>query len=164
LILTICRFQPLPFGAPSDSWGMSYLGIPVPSRLYFPPSQQKPLNGLRISVKDNFHIDGIVSSLGSRSYEKLYGPQSLTSLCVQNLVEHGAVVVGKTAMATFAGSEVPPWNCIDYPTPWNPRGDKYQGPSGSSSGAASSVANYDWLDLALGTDSKSSACEVVFHV
>ncbi len=58
-------------------------------------------------------------------------------------------------MSAYAGSEVPPEKCIDYFPPWNPRGDGYQGPSGSSSGTGSSAAGYDWLDIALGTDSQS---------
>lgn len=57
-------------------------------------------------------------------------------------------------MGAYAGSKVPPEKTIDYFAPWNPRGDGYQGPSGSSSGAGSSAAGYDWIDLAFGTDSK----------
>ena len=136
--------------------------IAVPSRLYSPPSEKKPLNGKRVSIKDNFHLDGVVSSLGSRSYSECYGPQNTTSLCVQKLVDQGAVIVGKTVMSAFAGSEVPPEKCIDYFPPWNPRGDGYQGPSGSSSGAASSIASYEWLDLAVGTDSKRSTDVLAF--
>ena len=125
----------------------------VPSRLYTPPSAERPLNGLRVTVKDNYHLAGVHTTLGSRSYAKLYGPQSQTSELVKRLVDLGAVIIGKTKMGAYAGSEVPPEKCIDYFPPWNPRGDEYQGPSGSSSGTGASVASYPWVDIALGTDS-----------
>jgi Asp-tRNA(Asn)/Glu-tRNA(Gln) amidotransferase A subunit family amidase len=129
--------------------------VGVPSRLYFTPSSEKPLSGLRVSIKDNCHVAGAHTTVGSRSFTKLYGVQQQTSALVQKLIDLGAVVVGKTKMGAYAGSEVPPEKCIDYFPPWNPRGDGYQGPSGSSSGAGSSAATYHWLDFAIGTDSMS---------
>lgn len=126
----------------------------VPSRLYYQSDKSKPLNGKRISVKDNFHLKGIVTTLGSRAYTECYGPQQNTSELIKQLVDLGAVIVGKTKMGAFAGSEIPPEKCIDYFPPWNPRADGYQGPSGSYSGAAASVAGYSWLDYALATDSE----------
>lgn len=47
-------------------------------------------------------------------------------------------------------------DAVDYPTAFNPRGDGYQSPAGSSSGSAAAVAAYDWLDCALGTDTSGS--------
>lgn len=47
-----------------------------------------------------------------------------------------------------------PTEYIDYQAPWNPRADKYQSPGGSSSGSAAAIASYDWLDIAIGTDSE----------
>lgn len=108
--------------------------------------------GMRVSIKDNYHLAGVKTSAGSRSYTNLYGPQAETSEFVKQLIDKGAIVVGKTKLGAYAGSEVPPEKCIDYFPPWNPRGDGYQGPSGSSSGAGSSIASYPWLDLAVGTD------------
>jgi Asp-tRNA(Asn)/Glu-tRNA(Gln) amidotransferase A subunit family amidase len=128
--------------------------VAVPSRLYAQQSPTQPLAGMRIAVKDNMHLKGVTTTLGSRSYTELYGEQTQSSRYIDILVQNGAVVVGKTKMSAFAGSEVPPTECIDYFPPWNPRGDGYQGPSGSSSGAAASVAGYPWLDVSLCTDSK----------
>lgn len=65
------------------------------------------------------------------------------------------VVAGKTKMNSFGNWEEP-LEYIDYQAPWNPRGDRYQSPGGSSSGSAVAVAAYDWLDLAIGTDSELS--------
>jgi Asp-tRNA(Asn)/Glu-tRNA(Gln) amidotransferase A subunit family amidase len=58
-------------------------------------------------------------------------------------------------MSMFLSREEPA-EAIDVQTAWNPRGDGYQGPGGSSSGSAAAVARYEWLDVALGTDSKLS--------
>ena len=131
-----------------------YGAIAVPSRLYFPLSRTRPLNGMRVSVKDNFHLDGVVSTLGSRSFTALYRTQNSTAHCIKDLMDQGAQIVGKAKLSAYASTEVPPEKTIDYLAPFNSRGDGYQGPSGSSSGVGSSVAGYEWVDLALGTDSK----------
>lgn len=129
--------------------------VAIPSRLYFPRSPAKPLNGVRISIKDNFHVNGIVTTVGSRAYAECYGAQTSTAALVKQLIDQGAIIMGKTKMAAFAGHEIPPEKAIDYMPPWNPRADGYQGPSCSSSGTGSSVAGYDWVDIGLGSDSKS---------
>lgn len=128
--------------------------IPVPSRLYFRKSEDRPLAGMRLAIKDNMHLAGVVTGLGNRAYAELYGKQSSTAALVEALVSKGAVVVGKTKLSAFAGGEIPPNQCIDYFPPWNARGDGYQGPSGSSSGAASCVGGYTWIDASLCTDSR----------
>lgn len=97
---------------------------------------------MRISVKDNMHLAGVETTLGSRDYTELYGKQEKTSEFVERLIRKGAVVVGKTKLSAFAGSEVPPTQCVDYFPPWNPRRDGYQSPPGSSSGAGASIAGY----------------------
>ncbi|KAI0099877.1 amidase signature enzyme [Nemania sp. FL0031] len=145
-------FEPLGL---ADSSGL-YRAIAVPSRLYSPPTPERPLNGLRITVKDNYHLAGVYSTLGSRSWTKLYDAQESTAVLVRQLLDLGAVIIGKTKMSAYAGSEIPPEKTIDYLAPFNPRADGHQGPSGSSSGAGASVASYDWVDLALGTDTTGS--------
>jgi Asp-tRNA(Asn)/Glu-tRNA(Gln) amidotransferase A subunit family amidase len=117
--------------------------VAVPSRLYTPSSKDHPLRGLRVSIKDNMHLAGIVTTLGSRSYTKLEGVQQHTAAYLEELLEQGVVIVGKTKLSAYAGSEVPANQCIDYYPPWNCRGDGYQGPSGSSSGAGASAAGYE---------------------
>lgn len=144
------RFEPLNAGAYSGL----HRAVAAPSRLYFEFSKEKPLNGLRVTVKDNYKLSGVVQTMGSRSFTRLYGPQTETADVVRALIDLGAVIVGTTKLGAYAGSEVPPEKCIDYFPPWNPRGDGYQGPSGSSSGAGSTVASYDWVDVGMGTDSQ----------
>lgn len=56
-------------------------------------------------------------------------------------------------MASFAATEEPV-ECVDFQAPWNPRADGYQSPAGSSSGSGAAIASYDWLDIAIGSDSK----------
>ena len=135
----------------------SNAAVAVPSRLYYKPSEDRPLNGLRVAVKDNMHLSGVVTGLGNRAYADLYGKQAETAEFIKLLLDKGAIVVGKTKLSAFAGSEVPPCQCVDYFPPWNPRGDGYQGPSGSSSGAGASAAGYGWLDFSVCTDSKRTS-------
>ncbi|KAF2658829.1 amidase signature enzyme [Lophiostoma macrostomum CBS 122681] len=138
------------------SIGDSTSSIPVPSRLYYQKTTEKPLAGLRITIKDNMHLNGITTGLGNRAFAELYGKQTTTAEYVRMLQQKGAIILGKTKMSAFAGSEVPPNQCIDYFPPWNARGDGYQGPSGSSSGAAATIAGYPWLDISLCTDTSGS--------
>ena len=135
----------------------SNAAVAVPSLLYYKPSEDRPLNGLRVAVKDNMHLGGVVTGLGNRAYADLYGKQAETAEFIKLLLDKGAIVVGKTKLSAFAGSEVPPCQCVDYFPPWNPRGDGYQGPSGSSSGAGASAAGYGWLDFSVCTDSKRTS-------
>lgn len=129
--------------------------VAVPSRLYTTPTAVKPLAGKRISVKDIFKVTGIKTTQNNRAWVDLYGPDDETALFVQRLIELGAVIVGKTKMHAFASAEEPTDQWIDFHAPFNPRGDEYQTPSGSTGGGAAALASYEWLDYSIGTDSKS---------
>lgn len=63
-------------------------------------------------------------------------------------------IVGTTKLASFAATEEPV-ECIDYQAPWNPKDGGYQSPAGSSSGSGAAIRAYEWLDIAIGSDSKS---------
>jgi Asp-tRNA(Asn)/Glu-tRNA(Gln) amidotransferase A subunit family amidase len=112
-----------------------------------------PFAGLRVVIKDNIDLRGIKTSAGNQAFYDTYPPKAETASCVQRLIDLGMVVVGKTKMNSFGNWEEP-LEYIDYQCPWNPRGDGYQSPGGSSSGSAAAIASYDWLDIAIGTDSK----------
>ncbi|KAL7795616.1 amidase signature domain-containing protein [Trichoderma afarasin] len=128
------------------------LSFAIPSRLkYDVPDNTLPLAGKRILIKDNIHLNGIKTSNGNRAFYETYPAQTQTASCVQKLIDKGAVVIGKTKMSSFGNWEEP-IQYTDYPAPWNPRADRYQSPGGSSSGSASAVAAYEWLDIAIGTD------------
>ncbi|KAH7305028.1 amidase signature domain-containing protein [Stachybotrys elegans] len=59
-------------------------------------------------------------------------------------------------MTSFASPEEPTDQWIDFHCPINPRGDTYQSPSSSSTGAGTSLAGYDWLDFSIAGDSAGS--------
>ena len=125
----------------------------MPSRIHEQSTRQDFLLGLRIAVKDNHHINGIRTNLCNRAYYQTYEPQAQTAESILKLTKGGARLIGTTKLAAFAATEEP-LECIDYQAPWNPRGDGYQSPAGSSSGSAVAVASYEWLDVAIGSDSK----------
>ncbi|KAM4057223.1 amidase [Hirsutella rhossiliensis] len=114
-----------------------------------------PLAGLRMVIKDNIHLRGIKTSAGNRAFYDTFPPCSETAECVQKLLDQGVSLVGKTKMNSF-GIWEEPIEYVDYQAPWNPRADRYQSPGGSSSGSAAAIAAYDWLDIAIGTDTWGS--------
>ncbi|KAK1149670.1 hypothetical protein N8T08_005222 [Aspergillus melleus] len=130
--------------------------VAVPSRLYYTPTPKQPLAGLRLGVKDIFHVEGLKTSGGSRSYYYLYGTQNATAPSIQRLVDLGAIFVGKTGTVQFANGDRPTADWVDFHCPFNPRGDGYQAPSGSSSGSGAAIAAYSWLDITVGSDTGGS--------
>ncbi|SCV58335.1 related to D-mandelate dehydrogenase [Fusarium fujikuroi] len=145
-------FQTLSAHAP----GSSSLTIGVPSRLYFTRTKAKPLAGVRVGVKDLYDLKGVKSSRGNRAWYNLYPAANKTAPAIQNLIDAGAVIVGTQKLSQFANGENPTADWVSYLAPFNPRGDGYQGPSSSSSGAGASIASYPWLDLAVGSDTGGS--------
>ncbi|KAJ4154988.1 hypothetical protein LMH87_000258 [Akanthomyces muscarius] len=146
------HFKPLNITAADNLWR----AVAVPSRLYAIATSEKPLAGKRISVKDNFKVAGIKTTQGNRAFSELYGPESETATYIQTLISLGAIIVGKTKLCAFASSEEATDQWIDYHAPFNPRADGYQTPSGSTTGGATSLASYEWLDFSLGTDTTGS--------
>ena len=92
--------------------------------------------------------------MSSRAYTQVYGPEKESAAFATKLLSLGASIVGKTKMTNFASSDEPTDQWIDEICPINPRGDQYQSPSGSSSGAAAALAGYSWLDQSIGADSR----------
>ena len=62
---------------------------------------------LRFAVKDVIDVAGLETGLGNRSYRKLYPNRLSSARCVDQLVDAGASLVGKTKTAQFAEGEVP---------------------------------------------------------
>ncbi|KAL3302174.1 Glutamyl-tRNA(Gln) amidotransferase [Colletotrichum asianum] len=141
----------LPAGLPGEG-----PAIAVPSRLYYKPTLEKPLAGVRLGVKDIYDIAGIKTGNGNRAWYNLLPPANQTAPAVQSLIDAGAVVIGKVKTAQFANGEFANADWIDYHSPFNPRGDGYQDPNFSSAGAGASIASYEWLDIALGSDTGGS--------
>ncbi|PWY79239.1 amidase family protein [Aspergillus heteromorphus CBS 117.55] len=128
--------------------------IPVPSRIYS-WNDSRPLAGRRVAVKDIFDMKGLQTSGGSQAWIQITPISNSTAPAIKRLIDLGAVLVGKYKLAQF-GSGANPWDWTDEQYPFNPRGDGYLTCSGSSSGGGCSVAAYDWLDNAIGTDTGSS--------
>lgn len=133
--------------------------IPVPSRLYHKPDAKKPLAGRRISLMDTIDVKGAKTTFSSRAWTQLYPAADASAAYVRKLLDLGAVVVGKTKTTQFAtGLE---W--VDYQSSVNPRGDRYHEATGSSVGAAASLAGYRWLDSAVGVDCEAQPPIKVVH-
>jgi Asp-tRNA(Asn)/Glu-tRNA(Gln) amidotransferase A subunit family amidase len=128
------------------------LSVAFPSRLSSSKHPTRALNGWRIAVKDNFLLKGLRTSLCNKAYYELYPPTDKTAACIEHLIEAGAVIVGETKLSSMVSTEEPTQG-IDFQTAWNPRADGYQSPAGSSSGSGAAIASYEWLDIAIGSDS-----------
>jgi len=128
----------------------------VPSRLYYTPTPEKPLAGVRLAVKDNYDLKGMKTSGGSRALFEINPISNKTATPVQKLIDAGAIVVGKNKLSEFAFAGRYHLDHIDFLLPFNPRGDGYNSPGDSSGGSASAIASYDWLDVALGSDTGGS--------
>jgi hypothetical protein len=136
--------------------GVQSTTVGVPSRLYYTKTAEKPLAGVRLGVKDIYDVAGIKTSNGNRAYYELYPPANVTGPAVQSLLDAGIVIVGKMKTSQFANGESPTADWVDYHCPFNPRGDGYQSPSSSSSGPGAGIGAYEWLDIALGSDTGGS--------
>ena len=118
-------------------------------------TELQPLLGLRFAVKDAYHIRGLRTSLCNKAYLNVSPISDETASIIQSTLDAGARLVGMTKLSSMIGREEPP-EATDYHAPFNPRGDGYQSPAGSSSGSAAALAAYEWLDFTIGTDTTGS--------
>jgi hypothetical protein len=115
----------------------------------------RPLAGERVAIKDLYDVKGLQTSGGSQAWARITPTANGTAPSVQQILDLGGVVVGKQKLAQFA-SGANPWDWQDEHYPFNPRGDGWLTCSASSSGGGCSIAAYDWLDYAIGSDTGSS--------
>ena len=109
-----------------------------------------PLAGVPVSVKDAFHIEGHVTTLGSLAHADDVARHD--SGAVRRLREAGAVIVGKTNVSEFCQSATTD-NLLgpDTTNPFDPGCTA----GGSSGGAAASIAS-GTCTLGLGSDGGGS--------
>lgn len=112
------------------------------------------MNGVRIAIKDIYDLNGVRTAASNRAFRDVYPARKRTANVIQRLIDDGAIIVGKTKTTTFADRELATQDWIDTHSPFNPRGDGYIWGGGSSTGSATAIAAYDWLDFAIGSDSK----------
>ena len=110
------------------------------------------LAGLRLGVKDLFHIAGLPTAAGNPDWLASHPIPEHTSPVVTQLLDAGAELVGKTQTDELAYS-LNGLN-IHYGAPLNPLNPDRL-PGGSSSGSAVAVAAGD-IDIGLGTDTGGS--------
>ncbi|EEP75628.1 conserved hypothetical protein [Uncinocarpus reesii 1704] len=112
------------------------------------------LDGVPTAVKDEYDIDGYRTCLGSANdYTSAALPEkSITSWCVRQLEDAGAVILGKLAMHEF-GLDTSGNNPI-HGTPRNPFNSQYY-TGGSSSGSAYAVSA-GLIPISLGSDGGGS--------
>ncbi|KAF8958501.1 amidase signature domain-containing protein [Flammula alnicola] len=128
--------------------------IPVPSRLTI-SNMHLPLAGTRFGLKDIYDARGLPTAAGSIAYQLTHDTPTKTAPSIEKLLALGATMVGKTRTSQFAhGAQ--PWEFVDVPYSWNPRGDGHLTASASSSGSACAIAAYDWLDFTVGSDTRGS--------
>ncbi len=111
-----------------------------------------PLSGLTFAAKDIFDIAGYVTGCGNPHWLATHGPAEANAWVVQQLVDAGAAMVGKTITDELTRGIF--GENMHYGTPVNPRAPG-RVPGGSSSGSASAVAGL-LVDFALGSDTGGS--------
>ncbi|MFV0243510.1 MAG: amidase [Qingshengfaniella sp.] len=111
-----------------------------------------PLSGLRLAIKDNLDVAGVVSGSGHPAWAATHAPATAHAAVVDQLIRVGARPVGKTHMDELAYSLM--GENAHYGTPLNPAAPD-RVPGGSSSGSASAVAQ-GLADIGLGTDTGGS--------
>ena len=111
-----------------------------------------PLSGLTFAAKDIFDIAGHVTGCGNPHWLATHGPAPANAWVVQQLVDAGASMVGKTITDELTRGIF--GENMHYGTPVNPNAPG-RVPGGSSSGSASAVAG-EVVDFALGSDTGGS--------
>jgi Asp-tRNA(Asn)/Glu-tRNA(Gln) amidotransferase A subunit family amidase len=120
--------------------------------VYWPQHREQD-HRLRLAVKDNIDIKGVVTTAGSEYIAKTSPPAARDAECLAIALERNVRIVGKTNLSEFA---IAPSGLNEYfGTPGNPFPRQNFIPGGSSSGSAVAVAE-GMADVALGTDTAGS--------
>lgn len=115
------------------------------------------LSGLKIAIKSNICVEGLLASCASRTLENYIAPYDAT--VVEKIKAQGGTIIGMTNMDEFAcGSS---GETSFYGPTLNPSAEG-RIPGGSSSGSAAAVAA-GFVDCALGTDTGGSIRNPASH-
>ena len=113
------------------------------------PSQDLPLYGIPFVVKDNIDVAGLPTTAACPDYSYI---AEHSAAVVQNLIDAGAIFIGKTNLDQFATG------LVGVRTPYGVARNPFNAdsiPGGSSSGSAVAVAS-DFCTFSLGTDTAGS--------
>ncbi|KLP10940.1 D-mandelate dehydrogenase [Fusarium fujikuroi] len=145
-VLNLKRYIPLNLLSRNRLWK----SIAVPSRLYSVRTPTTPLAGARMGIKDIFRLEGTQTTMMSRPWIELYGPNEQSADYTKKLIKLGAVIVGKTKMTSFASPEEPTdqwsafWSlCYDYYHGFDSFRDEYSAKFGKKP-FVSSVVRFRW--------------------
>jgi amidase len=117
---------------------------------YWPPDPNS--KQLRLAVKDNIDMKGVVTTAGSEIFFETHKPAEKDAPCLAIARQRNVQIVGKTNLTEFA---VSPSGINEYfGTPVNPL-KRNLIPGGSSSGNAVALAS-GMADVAFGTDTAGS--------
>ncbi|CUB03834.1 amidase [Marinomonas fungiae] len=129
-----------------------FLRLPEHFSLTVTEASERPLAGMRLAVKDLFHMQGLPTTAGNPTWLATHDQATQTASSVSTLLNAGASFVGKTITDELAYSLN--GQNIHYGTPENPITPERL-PGGSSSGSAVAVSG-DLADIGLGTDTGGS--------
>ena len=132
--------------------------VPRPSKLsgnrafidYWPPKPNS--SGLRLAVKDNIDMKGVITTAGSEVFSATHKPAKKDAPCLAIARRRNVQIVGKTNLSEFAVS--PTGMNEYYGTAVNPLKRRLI-PGGSSAGNAVALAS-GMADVAFGTDTAGS--------
>ena len=122
------------------------------SDAYLDGLPEGPLSGLTFAAKDILDVAGHVTGGGNPDWKATHEAASRTAWAVQELVDAGATMVGKTISDELTRGIF--GENVHYGTPINPQAPD-RVPGGSSSGSVSAVAG-GLVDFALGSDTGGS--------
>ena len=119
---------------------------------YWPPAENS--KQLKLAVKDNIDVQGVVTTAGSELLAKTRAPAEKDASCLAIARQRNVLIVGKANMSEFA---VAPSGFNEYfGTPASPLNIwRKLLPGGSSCGSAVAVAS-GMADVAFGTDTAGS--------
>ena len=120
--------------------------------VYWPPAENT--NQLRLAVKDNIDMKGVVTTAGSKRLDRAGVPAEKDASCLAIARQRNVQIVGKANLSEFA---VAPSGFNEYfGTPASPlSSSRTLLPGGSSCGSAVAVAS-GMADVAFGTDTAGS--------
>lgn len=142
--------------------------IPVPSQHYTrfnglgsssPDRRKRAMAGKRVAMTDGLEVKGTKTLLSCKAYVDTYPPSTKTDSYVQNMLEEGAVILGKTKTSQLRiGNSL--WPETHFPcNPRSARRGNIFDARGTGIGSASALAGYDWVEYAVGGNVDSAVRE-----